>query len=165
SPPGVRKALDGADALLIVGASVFTWFLHSPGDPFPRGLPVVQVDDDAREIGRSYPPTLGIVADPCTALIELTAAMATRLTPAAREGGATRAREIGRTRAEGATRIRAAAEAERERTPISAAHLMRTLAAVAPADAVIVDESATSLPHVLRHLPLAVADSLFASET
>ena len=165
SPPGVRKALDGADALLIVGASVFTWFLHAPGGPFPRGLPTVQVDDDAREIGRGYPPTLGIVADPRTALAELTAAVAARLTPGAREGAATRARDIGRARAEQGARIRAAAEAERERTPISAAHLMRTLAAVAPADAVIVDESATSLPHVLRHLPLAAADSFFGSKT
>lgn len=45
APAAVRKALDGADAALIVGASVFTWFLHAPGEPFPRGLPVVQVDD------------------------------------------------------------------------------------------------------------------------
>jgi benzoylformate decarboxylase len=165
SPPGVRKALEGADALLIVGATVFTWFLHSPGEPFPRGLPVVQIDDDAREIGRSYPVGLGIVADPRTALGELTTAVVARLTPAARESAAARTREIGRARAEGAARIRAAGEAERERTPISAAHLMRTLAALAPADAVIVDESATSLPHVLRHLPLAAADAFFGSKT
>ncbi len=165
SPPGVRKALDGADALLVVGATVFTWFLHAPGEPFPRGLPVVQIDDDAREIGRSHPVTLGIVADPRTALAELTAAVDARLTPAARESAAGRTRELGRTRAEQGARIRAAAEAERDRTPISQAYLMRTLAAVAPGDAVIVDESATSLPHVLRHLPLATPDGFFGSKT
>src|SRR5438477_8742810 len=64
APGGVRKALADADALLIVGATVFTWFLHAPGEPFPKGLPVVQIDDDSREIGRSQPVTLGIVADP-----------------------------------------------------------------------------------------------------
>jgi len=42
---------------------------------------------------------------------------------------------------------------------------MRTLAAVAPADTVIVDESATSLPHVLRHLPLATPNAFFGSKT
>src|SRR5438552_4873285 len=84
APPAIRKALDGCDALLIVGASVFTWLLYSPGEPFPRGLPVVQIDDDPREIGRSHAPTLGIVADPLTALGELSEILAARQSPAER---------------------------------------------------------------------------------
>jgi len=117
----------------------------------------VPLDDDARESGRSHPVTVGTVAAPGTARAELRAAVDARLTPAARESAAGRTRELGRTRAEQGARIRAAAEAEHDRTPISQAYLMRTLAAVAPGDAAIVDESATSLPHVLRHLPLATA--------
>jgi benzoylformate decarboxylase len=165
APAAIRKALDGADALLIVGATVFTWFLYSPGEPFPRGLPVVQIDDDPREIGRSHAPTLGLVADPRTALAELADALGARQTAAGREAAAGRARAIGNARAEQAARVRAAAEAERDRVPISQAHLMRTLAAVAPRDVVIVDESATSLPHVLRYLPLATPGSFFGSKT
>ena len=84
APAAIRKALDGADALLIVGATVFTWFLHEHGEPFPRDLPVVQIDDDAREIGRSHAPTIGIVADPRTALAELTESLVARQTAAAR---------------------------------------------------------------------------------
>ena len=165
SPAGVRKALDGADALLIVGATVFTWFLHAPGEPFPRGLPVVQIDDDAREIGRSYPVTLGIVADPLTTLAELTAALDGRLDAAARTAAAARVREIGRGRGEQVARMRAAADAEGDRVPISQAYLMRTLAALLPRDAVVVDESATSLPYVLRYLPFATPGSFFGSKT
>src|SRR5712692_2854205 len=90
APSAIRKALDGCDALLIVGASVFTWLLYSPGEPFPRGLPVVQIDDDPREIGRSHAPALGIVADPLTALSELIEALAARQTPASREAAASR---------------------------------------------------------------------------
>jgi benzoylformate decarboxylase len=165
APAAIRKALDGADALLIVGATVFTWFLYSPGEPFPRGLSVVQIDDDPREIGRSHAPTLGLVADPRTALAELADALGARQTAAGREAAAGRARAIGNARAEQAARVRAAAEAERDRVPISQAHLMRTLAAVAPRDVVIVDESATSLPHVLRYLPLATPGSFFGSKT
>jgi benzoylformate decarboxylase len=165
APAAIRKALDGADALLIVGATVFTWFLYSPGEPFPRGLPVVQIDDDPSEIGRSHAPTLGLVADPRTALAELADALGARQTAAGREAAAGRARAIGNARAEQAARVRAAAEAERDRVPISQAHLMRTLAAVAPRDVVIVDESATSLPHVLRYLPLATPGSFFGSKT
>src|SRR5947207_304480 len=69
SPASVRKALDESDAVLIVGANVFTWFLHTEGAPFRRELSVIQVDDDPWEVGRSYPVALGIVADPREALV------------------------------------------------------------------------------------------------
>src|SRR5205085_161880 len=44
--PAVRKALDNADAVLVVGASMFTWFLHAPGTAIPPELPLVQIGDD-----------------------------------------------------------------------------------------------------------------------
>lgn len=165
SPPAIRKGLEGADALLIVGANVFTGLLFTPGEPFPRGLSVIQIDDDAREIGRSHAPTLGIVADPRIALAELTSAIRARQTTAAREAAAARVSELGQARAAQSKRVHAAAEAERERVPISQAHLMRTLAAVAPRDVAVVDESATSLPCVLRYLPFSTQGSFYGSKT
>lgn len=165
SPPAVRKAVDPADAVLIVGAHVFTWFLHAPGEPFPRGVPVVQIDDDAREIGRSYPVALGIAADPRLALAALDDAVAERLDGPRREAAARRVSELGRARAEQVARVRAAAEAESSRTPITAAYLMHTLASVVSDDVVVVDESASSLPHVLRHLPFKAPGSFYGSKT
>lgn len=165
APAAIHKALESADAALIVGATVFTWFLHSPGEPFPRGVPVVQIDDDAREIGRSHTATLGIVADPRTALAELTAALRAKQSAAAREAAAARVRELRAARAEQTARIHAAADAASDRVPISQAHLMRTLASVAPRDVALVDESATSLPYVLRYLPFATPGSFFGSKT
>jgi benzoylformate decarboxylase len=165
APAAIRKALDGADVLLVVGATVFTWLLYSPGEPFPRGLPVVQIDDDPREIGRSHAVTLGIVADARTALGEVTGGVRARQTAAARQAAAARVRELGAARAAQAARVRAAADAERGRTPISPAHLMRTLGDEVPRDAIVVDESATSLPYVLRYLPLSAPGSFFGSKT
>jgi benzoylformate decarboxylase len=165
APPAIRKALDGADAVLIVGANVFTWFLHTEGEPFPRGLSVIQIDDDSWEVGRSHPVTLGIVADPRAALGELAAAIARRMDDGARAAARERALGIGRGRAETRARVESAADAERDRTPISPAYLMRTLARLLPADAVVVDESASSLPHVLRQLPFATPGSFFGSKT
>src|SRR5437762_1631851 len=165
SPAAVRKALDETDAVLIVGANVFTWFLHTEGAPFPGGLSVVQVDDDPWEIGRSYPVSLGIVADPRETLLELTRALASTLTERERMAGRARVETIGRGWAEIVGRMRAAAEAEAERTPIGQAHLMYTLASLLPRDAVVVDESATSLPFVLRYLPFATPASFFGSKT
>ncbi len=165
SPAGVRKALEECDALLIVGASVFTWFLHTEGAPFPRGLKVVQVDDDPWEIGRSYPVALGIAADPRATLAELARALESRMTEADRKAAAARAEKLGTSRADLMARVRAAAEAERERAPIGQAHLMQTLASLLPADAVVVDESATSLPFVLRYMPFATPGSFFGTKT
>jgi len=164
-PAAVRRALEGFDAVLIVGATVFTWFLHAPGAPFPRGLPVVQLDDDAWEIGRSWPVTLGIVADPRAGLAELDAALAARMGEAERRAAAERAAALAASRAEVVARARAAAEAERERRPIGQAHLFATLAAVLPRGAVVVDESASSLPFALRYLPFDTPGSFYGSKT
>src|SRR5947199_226921 len=165
SPAAVGKALGESDSVLIVGANVFTWFLHTEGTPFRRELSVVQVDDDPWEIGRSYPVSFGIVADPRETLVELTKALATTLTDAARTAARARAETIGRGRAEIVARVRAAAEAESQRTPIGQAYLMHALASVLPRDAVVVDESATSLPFVLRSMPFATPASFFGSKT
>src|SRR5262245_2722 len=159
SPGAVRKALEECDVLLIVGANVFTWFLHTEGAPFPRGLRVIQIDDDPWERGRRYPVALGIAADPQTHLDELASALPTRM------GEAARVEKIGKAKADVMARVRAAAEAEMERTPIGQAHLMRTLASLLPRDAVVVDESATSLPFVLRYVPFSTPGSFFGGKT
>ena len=165
SPIGVRKALEEYDALLIVGANVFTWFLHTEGTPFPRGLRVVQIDDDPWEIGRSHPVALGIAADPKATLAELSDALRARMTEAERTQAAGRVEKIGTARTGLMARVRAAAQGEAERVPIGQAHLMHTLGSLLPADAVVVDESATSLPFVLRYLPFASPGSFYGSKT
>jgi len=81
----VAKALERFDVVLIVGANAFTWLLPRPGSPFGASQRVVQVDDDAREIGRSYPVTLGIVGDVRAALSALARAVgSSKTTPRAR---------------------------------------------------------------------------------
>ena len=162
---GVRKALEGADAILVVGATVFSWFLQTPGVPFPPGVPVIQIDVDAWEVAKTYRVALGVVADPRPALAALDAALASGMSAPERDAAAARARRIGATRAGYTERVRDAARAESGRVPISPAHLFATLADLVPADVAIVDESASSLPHVLRYLPFASAGSFYGSKT
>jgi benzoylformate decarboxylase len=161
----VRKAVDESDCVLIVGANVFTWFLYTPGEPFPKTVPVIQLDDDAREVGRSYQVRLGLVADCRAGLAAIRGAIASRMTDVDRAAARERAERIGRGRAEQMARASAAAEAEREREPIAVGHVMATLADLMPDDAIVVDESASSLGAVLRYLPFRTADSFFASKT
>src|SRR3989449_1241250 len=165
SPAGVRRALEECDALLIVGANVFTWFLHTEGTPFPRGLRVVQIDDDPWEIGRSHPIALGIAADPKATLAELSDTLRARMTETERTEAAARVEKIGTARTGLMARGRAAAQGEAERVPIGQAHLMHTLGSRIPADAIVVDESATSLPFVFRYLPFATPGSFYGGKT
>jgi benzoylformate decarboxylase len=165
SPAAVHKALEGADLALIVGADVFTWFLHVPGEPFPPGLPVFQIDEDPRAIGRSYAVSEGLIADPRAALEALGVALAERMSAVERQAAARRAAELAAAREAHLERTGAAAVAEADRAPVSVAHLMRTLATLLTDDAIVVDESASSLPFVLRYLPFRAAGSFFGSKT
>lgn len=162
---GVRKALEEADCVLIVGASVFTWFLHVPGEPFPAGLSVIQVDTDAREVGKNYPVTLGIIANPKSTLAALTREVGERYDAASRRVARARLAEIGKKRAAFVRGMQETAEAERERVPISPAYLLHTLASLLPDEAAIVDESASSLRYVLGYLPFKQPGSFYGSKT
>src|SRR5262249_42821662 len=108
---------------------------------------------------------LGMAADPKTTLAELASALHTRMGETERRAAAARVEKIGKARVDVMARVRAAAEAETERMPIGQAHLMRTLASLLPRDAVVVDESATSLPFVLRYVPFSTPGSFFGGKT
>jgi benzoylformate decarboxylase len=161
----VRKAFDNADAVLVVGASMFTWFLHAPGTAVPPGLPLVQLGDDAWEVGKSHRVSLGIVADVDATLRALDRELAARMTDAQRAGARTRLADLGAQRGTLTEQARAAVEAEAGRTPISPAYLMHVLGGLVPRDAIVVDESATSLGHVLRYFPMSAPDTFFGGKT
>jgi benzoylformate decarboxylase len=162
---GTRKALERFDTVLIVGASAFTWLFHAVGGPFAAAQRVIHVDDDVREIGRSYPVTLGVVGDVRVALRALVDAVTHRQDAAARTAARARTAALGEARQEHVRRLGAAADAAAERVPIAPELLMRTLAGLLPADVLLVDESASSLPHVLRYLPFGAGGDFFGSKT
>jgi benzoylformate decarboxylase len=159
------RALDRFDTILVAGASVFTWLFHAPGSPFGATQTIVQLDDDPREVGRTYRVQVGVVGDVGAALAALHRAVVERQDPTARAAARERTTALGRARDEHARRAAAAAEAASDRTPIAPEYLMHTLAGVLPADALVVDESASSLPHVLRHLPFRSGSDFFGSKT
>jgi len=163
--PAVRKAFDNADAVLVVGASMFTWFLQAPGTAIPPTLSLVQVGDDPWEVGKSHRISLGIVADIAATLRALDERIAAGTTDAQRTAAGQRLAELGKARTGLVAQAREAAEADAARTPITQAFLFHTLAGVLPRDAAIVDESASSLGHVLRYLSLGTPDSFFSSKT
>jgi benzoylformate decarboxylase len=116
-------------------------------------------------VGKSQRVSLGVVADIGTTLRALDERLATRMTEGQRSAASQRVEAMRAQRATLVSQSTAAAEADATRAPISQAFLMHTLGAVMPAGAVVVDESATSLGHVLRYLPSSTPDSFFGGKT
>ena len=93
--PEVRKRLAEYDVLLVVGMDLLRQYVyHEPARPIPEHIRLIHLDADPWQMGKNYPLEVGLVGDPKTALAELDALVAERLTTeqsdAAQRGAATR---------------------------------------------------------------------------
>jgi benzoylformate decarboxylase len=147
----IRKALDGADAVLLVGGPFFEEVWYAPGSPFEPGAAVIQIESSAERLAPNFPLQVGLLASPRTGLRALRVALATgdgawRGASAARRGAfeAQKAREVA------AQRSRAAKRWDDE--PISIPRLMGEIERALPADAIVVDESITASIELARVL-------------
>ena len=70
SAGAIRRVLDGADAALVVGAPIFTLYLHDGASMLPEGVDVVMVTDDPDEAARA-PVSRVHLGDPSAFLVDL----------------------------------------------------------------------------------------------
>ena len=146
--PAVRKILEEYDALLSVGADLFTLSLPSDVDPMPPGMAIVHIDTDPWEIGKNYPPAAAILGDPKSTLPELTAMVRERMSSAAR--GAARERLARASEATLAEReaLRAKARSLAGVTPVLPLALLHAIGEILPKDAVVIEEVLSSAPGI-----------------
>jgi benzoylformate decarboxylase len=141
---GVRRALEPADVLLVVGLNLFQPFLYTPGGPLPTGMMVVQIDSDPWEIGKNYPVQVGILSDPKAALAQLTPRLRQRMATAQQDAAKRRLDSERGLRLEERRSLQARTAEDDAKEPMSALVLMREIAQALPADAVVVNESVTA---------------------
>jgi acetolactate synthase I/II/III large subunit len=103
--PEAAEACRRADLLLVVGSRLGQFTSFYDGRYIQPGTPIIQVDIDARDIGRIYPVAVGIQADARATLAALLAALGeARVPPVAeawqREARTLRARRQARLLAE-----------------------------------------------------------------
>lgn len=145
---GIREALAPHDVIVIVGCHAFMAHHYTPGSPIPDGARVVQIDDDAAEIGRNFTVEAGLVGSLSASLSAVAKTLEGRV-PEADD----RIEQLGV-----AHRVRRRAtdtEAHRSYSdvplaPLAAAH---AVARGLPEDAVVVEEAITvglELRRVLR---------------
>ena len=142
--PAARALFADSDAVLAVGTNVFGGYFHFSGRSLPAGATLIHMDQAAREIGKSEPTDIGIVADPKTGLARLAEALAADMSGADAEAAKGRAARLAEMSA-------AARDAERRRlrerwdtSPMSAERMMSEAAKALPPDVLIADDSVTT---------------------
>jgi benzoylformate decarboxylase len=140
----IRQALTEADLLFSAGADLLTMSLPSDVDPVPEDLAIVHLDTDPWELGKNYPARVAILGEPRVTLPELAEAIEARLTPERRRRAAERLEETRAATARHRAELKARAQAEAHRTPITPLALMHAVAEALPPEAVVVDETISS---------------------
>jgi benzoylformate decarboxylase len=146
--PAVRKILEEYDALLSVGADLFTLSLPSDVDPMPPGMAIVHIDTDPWEIGKNYPPAAAILGDPKSTLPELTAMVRERMSSAARGAARERLARVSEAALAEREALRAKARSLAGVTPVLPLALLHAIGEILPKDAVVIEEVLSSAPGI-----------------
>jgi benzoylformate decarboxylase len=162
--PGMRRALEPADVLLVVGMNLFQPFLYSPQGPLPEGATVIHIDADPWEIGKNYAVKVGVVADPKAALAQLLPLVQQRQTPAQRQAARQRLERERQLRQRERQGLEARAAEDDALQPMSPIVLMREVARALPEDAVVVNESVTAGGTLRAWLKLRDEKSFFQAK-
>ncbi|HLB27803.1 MAG TPA: thiamine pyrophosphate-binding protein, partial [Dehalococcoidales bacterium] len=138
--PNVRQFLDGADAIITIGAQP------------PPGKNVIQIDSDPWELGKNAPVAAAIDGDIKLSVAELTAALKKRMTAEDKRAARDRADAIAADRAKQKASYLAQAEHEKDALPMYASRFAEELAKVIRPEMVVVDESWSYSPTILQYL-------------
>lgn len=141
---GIRKALDGADLVLLVGGPFFEEVWYAPGPPLPEGAVAIQVESSSERLAHNIPVSVGLVSDPLPALSALRAAVERGAGADFREAAARRNQALRALKAEDASAQRARAAKRWDHAPISVPRLVAEVEAALPPDAIVVDEAITA---------------------
>ncbi|HSL51957.1 MAG TPA: thiamine pyrophosphate-binding protein [Candidatus Deferrimicrobiaceae bacterium] len=140
----IRKALDGADVVLLVGGPFFEEVWYAPGSPLPPEAAAIQVESSPERLAHNLPVRVGLVSDPRAALAALRAAIGRGASRAFRDAATARNAALRALKTEDAQAQRARAAKRWEHAPISVPRLVAEIEAALPPDAIVVDESITA---------------------
>ncbi|HEX2275890.1 MAG TPA: thiamine pyrophosphate-binding protein [Candidatus Tectomicrobia bacterium] len=141
---GIRRALEPADVVLVIGLNLFQPFLYTDRSPLPDHVTVVQIDSDPWEVGKNYPVKVGVLSDPKAAMAQLSPLLRQRLTPTQQDTATRRLASERELRLQERRSLESRTAEDEAKEPMSALILMRELSRALPADAVVVNESVTA---------------------
>jgi benzoylformate decarboxylase len=139
----IAKTLRGADLVMLIGGPFFEEVWFTPGEPFPTGASVVQIEQSAARLAYNYPLTAGLVGDLPSTLAALCVGLADA--PAAYQKAATeRNAALADLSSEAEAAYQSRSQRAWDRAPISMPRAMAEISAGTPDNAVVVEEAITA---------------------
>ncbi len=161
SSPVTRRLLSGADALLAVGANIFSSFLYVDVPLLDPTTKLVHLDSATREMEKVYPTEVGVFADPATGLAELADALEQDMSASAKEAAATRMAELGEQRRRAAENYRQRLRDRWDNSPMAVERMMHEIAGAVPPGTIVADEAVTSRPAMMQSFDFDEPGSFF----
>ena len=147
-----RKALQGADLVLLLGGLFFEDVWFASGGPFPGEAVVVQIEESRERLAYNHRLRAGVVGGLRESLRALADGVGGSAGPAFKAGAGGRNAALEALREAESAAYRARAQKGWDREPISLPRVMAEIRSALPADAVIVEESITANADLARTL-------------
>jgi benzoylformate decarboxylase len=154
----IRKALDGADVVLLIGGPFFEEVWYAPGSPLPSGAAAIHVESSPERLAHNMAVNVGLVGQPRAALSALRESVERAAGPGFREAAARRNDALRALKAQGAEAQRARAAKRWDHSPISVPRLMAEIEAALPPNTIVVDESITASLDLARTIDFERTD-------
>ena len=144
--PEAADTVGRGDVVLAVGRMMSAYYMFS--EPamrfFHPNAKLLHMDVDSAGVGTSLPTDVGLVGDPKTGLAALGDALDGMMSGSEREAAKGRAVEVGERKRAARRRAEQRFKDRWDASPMSAERLMAEVAAVAPDDAIIINDAVTS---------------------
>ena len=139
-----RKALKGADFVLLLGGPFFEYVWFASDSPFPDKAAVVQIEESPQRLAHNHCLRAGVVGGLRASLAALADGIAVKAAPAFKGAAERRNAALKALREAENAAYRSRTEKGWNREPISIPRVMAEIRSVLPENAVIVDESITA---------------------
>jgi benzoylformate decarboxylase len=140
----IRKALDGADLVLLLGGPFFEDIWFAEGGHFPDGAAIVQIEESPERLAFNHRLDAGLVGDLAASLAALTEVLRADAPAEFKSAAQRRNGALAELRAREKEAYQARLEKAWDREPISMPRVTAELRRGLPGNVVIVDESITA---------------------
>jgi benzoylformate decarboxylase len=157
---GIRRALDGSDVVLLLGATLFEEVWYDPVQAIPESAKVLQITDYVGGLAKKLPVDLAVSGGFVDTLARLAEAVSARIDGSIVAGRSAELEAAHRLRTDAAENRLAGVAGQ---TPMSSATALHEIAKALPDDVVVVDETITAIGDVLAHISFQKPGDFFGA--
>jgi benzoylformate decarboxylase len=158
-----RKALDGADLVLLIGGPFFDDVWFTEGGHIPHGAGVIQIENSQQQLARNFALDAGLVGGLTPTLGALGERVAAKASAAYKAAAKGRNAALAQRKEKEAAVYDARAQKAWARTPTSMPRVMAELSAAVPDDVIIVDEAITASIDLAYNFEFSAPGDYFGS--